>query len=91
MLSTLKNYETIECIPESKNNVTPWRFVTRDQAMQLCARVGKRLPTSEEWYALSLGMVAVESNCNISSKDISPSGAKTACVSPHGAYDLEGN
>ncbi len=91
ILSTLKNYEVKECIPESKSNVSPWRFVTRDQAMQLCARVSKRLPTSEEWYALSLGMVAVESNCNIASKNLSLSGAQTACVSPHGAYDLIGN
>jgi len=91
MLSTLKNYEVNECIPESKANALPWRFVTRDQAMQLCARVGKRLPTSEEWYALSLGMVTIESNCNIVSKDIALTGAHASCISPHGAYDLVGN
>ncbi len=91
MLSTLKNYETKECIPESKAATTPWRFVTRDQAMQLCARVGKRIPTSEEWYALSMGMVGVEASCNVSSKSVAVAGAASACISPHGAYDLVGN
>ena len=91
MLATIRNYESKECVPESKANVLPWRFVTRDQAMQLCARVGKRIPTSEEWYALSLGMVDVENSCNVNSKSVSESGSKTSCVSPHGAYDLVGN
>jgi hypothetical protein len=91
MLATLKNYETKECLPESKEKALPWRFVTRDQAMQLCARVGKRIPTNEEWYALSLGMVDVENTCNVTSKNVSESGASASCVSPHGAFDLVGN
>lgn len=91
MLSTIKNYETKECLSESKAQATPWRFVTRDQAMQLCARSGKRLPTSEEWYALSLGMTDVERTCNVDSKNVGITGAKTECVSPHGTYDIVGN
>ncbi|MFZ2253567.1 MAG: SUMF1/EgtB/PvdO family nonheme iron enzyme [Minisyncoccia bacterium] len=91
MLGTIKNYETTSCAPESKQNASPWRFVTRDQSVQLCARAGKRLPTSEEWYALSSGMAAVEANCNVSTKNMTLTGAQSLCVSPHGAYDLVGN
>ncbi len=85
------NVGTGTCLPESKNDVMPWRFVTRDQAMQLCARAGKRLPTSREWYTLSLGMSDTESSCNVQSKSVLQSGSKTACVSPHGVFDLVGN
>lgn len=91
MLATLKNVETGDCGAESKNDAVPWRYVTRDQAMQMCARAGKRLPTNGEWYALSLGMNDVENTCNVSSKNISKTGEKTDCVTPHGAYDLVGN
>jgi hypothetical protein len=91
MLATLTNVESKECVPESKKDVRPWSFVTRDQAMQLCARSGKRLPTSEEWYALSLGMTALEESCNVSSKSVSGTGSFSACVSPTGAFDLVGN
>jgi len=91
MLSSLKNIETQACVPETKVDATPWRYITRDQAMQACARVGKRLPTSEEWYQLSLGMVGINESCNISSKNVSRTGAFSTCVSPHGAYDMVGN
>lgn len=91
MLGTIKNYEVKECLPESKEKATPWRYVTRDQAMQLCARVGKRIPTSEEWYALSLGMTDVENTCNVKTQNVSETGSMPSCISPHGAYDLVGN
>lgn len=91
MLATIKNVETKECVIESVSGQLPWRFVTRDQALSLCARSGKRLPTSEEWYALTLGMSLVESACNTSSKKLTEAGAYSECVSPIGAYDLVGN
>jgi hypothetical protein len=91
MLGTIKNMEVKECVPESKPDVQPWKFVTRDQAMQMCARVGKRIPTNEEWYQLSLGMVGVESSCNVSSKNPANTGTFAECVSNHGTYDLVGN
>ena len=82
MVSTMKNFESRECSVESKKDVLPWRFITRDQAMQMCARAGKRIPTSREWYLLSLGMVDVERSCNISSKNISGSGSFGQCDRP---------
>ncbi len=91
MVGTITNVDSPGCGVESKKDVLPWRFITRDQAMQMCARVSKRIPTSEEWYALSLGMSAVEASCNVSTKQISRTGAQSSCISPHGAYDLVGN
>jgi hypothetical protein len=91
LVSSMKNIENEACIPESKAGVTPWRFITRDQAMQACARVGKRLPSSAEWYALSLGMVNMHDACNIKTSSVSPTGAYTGCKTPHGAYDMVGN
>ena len=91
MIATKQNLEDSRCVIESKKDATPWRFITRDQAMQMCARSGKRLPTSAEWYAISLGMTNVESGCNVSQKSISKTGAFTECYAPSGAYDLVGN
>ncbi len=90
-LSSNRNIETAGCLPDSKADAYPWRFVTRDQAMQMCARAGKRLPTSNEWYLLSLGMASVEDSCNVSSRAVLATGALPNCVSPHGAFDLVGN
>ncbi len=91
MMATKQNLDASTCTAESKKDATPWRFITRDQAMQMCARSGKRLPTSAEWYALSLGMANVEAVCNVSQKSISKTGALAECKSPSGAYDLVGN
>lgn len=91
ILDSNKNIEDGNCEPESVPEATPWRFVTRDQAMQACARVGKRLPTSGEWYQLSLGMSDSENACNVSSGSLSDTGAHESCVSPVGSYDLVGN
>lgn len=91
IVATQRNLGESTCLAESKNDTIPWRFITRDQAMQMCARSGKRLPSSEEWYALSLGMANVEKNCNVTSKNVSKSGTFADCRAPSGAYDLVGN
>lgn len=91
VLSSLRNIEDAACIPDSKKDGTPWRYVTRDQAMQACARTGKRLPTSAEWYTLSLGMTRVHESCNINSRQVANTGFHPECVSPIGAYDMVGN
>ena len=90
-IQSTENIHNAECIPVSEPDASPWRFVTRDQAMQACARAGKRLPTSAEWYQLSLGMAEVEDRCNVDSGGVSMTGKNSECVSPHGAYDLVGN
>lgn len=91
VLGSLKNIETPKCLSESKPNAIPWSFITRDQAMQSCARAGKRLPTNKEWYELSLGIININDSCNIDSKTISKTGAFASCVSPQGAFDVVGN
>jgi formylglycine-generating enzyme required for sulfatase activity len=91
VLGSLRNIESQKCFPESKANAMPWRYISRDLAMQICARAGKRLPTSEEWYTLSLGISAIDESCNVKSNAVSRSGVYERCVSPHGAYDLIGN
>jgi hypothetical protein len=91
MLQSQKNVENKECLAQSVSSMVPWGFVTRDQAMQLCARSGKRLPTASEWYGLSLGMTDVESVCNLHSGSAKMTGAQTSCSAPYGAYDLVGN
>ncbi len=91
MIESHKNVQTADCSGVSEAGKVPWSFVTRDQALQICARSGKRLPTSAEWYALSLGMTDVEHSCNVSSKSIAQTGSLATCASPQGAYDLVGN
>lgn len=91
VLDTQENLGEQKCAGEAKSGVTPWRFVTRDQAMQFCARSGKRLPTSGEWYQLTMGMANAESVCNVSSKATAHTGAFPSCMSPGGMYDLVGN
>jgi len=90
-LGTQQNVSTRECRAQSKKDTVPWRFITRDLAMQMCARDGKRLPTSEEWYLLSLGMGETEQVCNTSSQSVTKGGQFLECVSPDGVYDLVGN
>lgn len=91
MIESQKNVDSPLCTPVSEKDRTPWSFVTRDQALQLCARVGKRLPASAEWYALSLGMTDVEHVCNVGSKHVAQTGAYESCRAPYGAYDIVGN
>lgn len=91
MLDSVQNFEEVSCKSESKPDVLPWRFVTREQALEACARSNKRLPTSGEWYTLSLGMNSSESKCNINSGKLSRTGSRTQCASPNGVQDLIGN
>jgi formylglycine-generating enzyme required for sulfatase activity len=90
-LDTQINMAQESCGVVSEPDREPWRFVTRDQAMQLCARAGKRLPTSAEWYALALSVGEKEGACNTASGVLSPSGQYSDCVSADGVYDLVGN
>jgi hypothetical protein len=91
MLGTQQNIDSQKCSVVSEAHTQPWRFISRDQAMRMCARSGKRLPTSAEWYGISLGMNNVEQVCNINSKDISSTGTYTECRTSNGIYDLVGN
>jgi len=91
LLHTRQNLDESDCKAASVSGKLPWRFVSRDQAVQMCARSNKRLPTSEEWYALSVGMTNPEATCNIASNRLADTGSHTECSSPVGVHDLVGN
>lgn len=88
---TQKNLNNLECAAESKTNASPWTHVTRSQAQSLCARAGKRLPTSEEWYSFAAGTIDSAEACNLDNTGVSPVGSYEDCRSGAGVYDAVGN
>lgn len=90
-LETQDNLLNADCHADSKSDDEPWRFVTRDQALQLCARAGKRLPTNAEWYALALSAPQKESVCNTTGGNLAKGGSFQECKTSDAVYDLVGN
>lgn len=86
---TALNAVDANCMAESIEGSVPWRYVTRSQAEQLCARNGKRLPTREEWYAGALGTID-STVCNQSGQ-LRSAGSFSGCRSGVEAYDMVGN
>ena len=91
-LDTKINLDGKTCVPESSSGKKPWRFITRDQAVLACAKVGKRLPNNAEWYLGALGTPDIKNvtTCNISTGAVRDS-RDTECVSSAHAYDMVGN
>lgn len=85
---TEDNLKDGDCVPQSVPRALPWRFVTRTQAEQLCARAGKQLITPAVWYNAALGVI--ENDCN-SAGTLAPTGSFAGCVSGVGARDMVGN
>ncbi len=98
-LDTSSNLNKKECQPVSEKDKRPWRFISQTQAQVACAKAGKRLPTSKEWYLASLGIPDLNkswqsSDCQVDSNwDSQPglTGSGADCVSAYGAYDMIGN
>jgi formylglycine-generating enzyme required for sulfatase activity len=96
---TLKNIENADCQAVSDPGKGPWRFISQNQAASVCAKAGKRLPTSEEWARASLGTPDKSGqwkadDCQVSNNwDKQPglAGSGKSCVSGSGAYDMIGN
>ncbi len=88
-----------ECKPVSIVGKTPWRNITQTQAIEACAKAGKRLPSSKEWFLASLGTPDKNSSwssddCQVSKNWISQpglTGSASNCVSSAGAFDMIGN
>ncbi len=96
---TQTNLTSKDCEPVSKAGNTPWVNVPLHDALLLCAKVGKRLPTNKEWYRAALGTPdAVTPNdpsaCALGrtgQSESDPSGEHANCISSYGAYDMVGN
>jgi hypothetical protein len=89
-LETISNLSKPTCKAISKAGVKPWRFVSYTQSKQLCARSGNRLPTSEEWYYVAIGISDVDKCFNTNSDTLRLTGT-SECISPAGVHDLVGN
>ena len=98
-LDTSRNLNKKECIPVSEKERQPWKYISQTQARVACAKAGKRLPTSREWYLASLGISDLSDDwskhdCHVDSNwDTQPglTGSGRNCVSAYGAYDMIGN
>jgi len=90
-LDTKTNFDTQACLSDSVEGNEPWRYISLTEAQQMCARDGKRLMKSDEWYKLASGLTNFDT-CNIDSGDnsIRP-GSVGLCASPSGVNDLIGN
>ena len=77
--------------------VLPTTCITWFQAEQACRLAGKRLITNEEWQAAAAGTPdpgAADdgaTTCDTNTEAPSAAGARSACVSSWGAYDMVGN
>lgn len=89
-LDSRSNIDATECLPQSAPDATPWAFVSFHQASELCAKVGKRLPSSEEWYTFALGSPD-SGACNTNSGVISLPHADGSCKNAYGIHDAVGN
>jgi hypothetical protein len=88
-VDTSANLADRVCEAKSVAGKIPWRYVSRPEADQLCARSGKRLPTAAEWYHAALDTSA--GDCNIESGTVAEGGSSSDCRSAIGAFDLVGN
>jgi Sulfatase-modifying factor enzyme 1 len=86
---TTYNVQDPGCFPVSLEQAVPWRFVSQTQAQVLCARVGKRLPTAQEWYRAAAGVADLE-QCVLRADSVAPTTAGR-CENPAGVSDLVGN
>jgi len=93
------NIDNPNCQAVSVAGAVPWRNLTQIQAINLCAKAGKHLPTSEEWFAGSVGTPDKNSlwgldDCQVNnnwSQQPGLTGSGKNCVSYAGAYDMIGN
>jgi formylglycine-generating enzyme required for sulfatase activity len=93
-LDTSANLTSQLCKPESKKDSIPWGYVAVHQAEQLCARVGKRLPTNQEWYRAAIGTPDDEQKCAVGRQGVDrpyKTGSNIQCISSLGAIDMIGN
>ncbi|MCA9366203.1 SUMF1/EgtB/PvdO family nonheme iron enzyme [Candidatus Kaiserbacteria bacterium] len=89
--SSQSNVADASCKAVAHAGVLPWRNLTREEAVLVCARSGKRLPTAAEWYQFALGSPDIASVCNIDSGSLRKAGTAADCRSTYDVYDVVGN
>jgi formylglycine-generating enzyme required for sulfatase activity len=96
-IQTNENIAIATCVPDSAKEKDPWVNVSYSEAMTICARSGKRLPSPGEWYRAALGTPDSASGATgcvlgrVGLSDAEKTGAHSGCVSSFGAYDMVGN
>jgi formylglycine-generating enzyme required for sulfatase activity len=96
---TQVNLDEYDCRPVSEAGRKPWRYISRAQAAEICARAGKRLPTNNEWQAAVLGTPDQQdewdgNDCQVKNNwpdQPGPTGLAENFRSGVGAYDMVGN
>lgn len=83
-----QNANTKGCFAVSVEGARPWNYVSLPLAQRMCAEAGKRLPTSDEWYAYTLGTDT--ESCVIDETTFAKTGV-SECVSSVGVHDAIGN
>jgi formylglycine-generating enzyme required for sulfatase activity len=96
-----ENLDSNACAPVSVKGGLPWRYISQNQAAIICARAGKRLPSSAEWQQAALGTPDKAgdwqaTDCNVAKNwlgagESGPTGSAENCKSASGAYDMSGN
>ncbi len=96
---TLLNIDSPECSPVSVAGAYPWRNISQNQAAEICAKAGKRLPTNKEWQQAALG--TPDNNKNWTTDDCQVNnnwpeqpgitGSGKNCHTAAGVYDMIGN
>lgn len=87
------------CAAVSEKEKQPWVNVPFHDALRICAKAGKRLPTNKEWYRAALGTPddiseSGESPCALGrtgQTGADDTGANQKCISSYGTYDMVGN
>jgi formylglycine-generating enzyme required for sulfatase activity len=87
-LETERNLAIPECIARSDSEGLPWTYVTYHQAETLCAKSGKRLLSSEEWFKAAQGSPDTKDACAIE-REGALSGA--GCSNAYGIHHMVGN
>lgn len=96
---TRKNLENPNCYPVSKEGVLPWTNISQNQAQMACAKAGKRLASTREWYLAALGTLDKiegwgKDDCNLNrnwERNPGLTGSGKNCKSTFGAFDMVGN
>lgn len=88
-IQTTENVATSGCEPIVTAGVSPWTFVARHHAVQLCARAGRTLLPGEIWYQAALGTPS-DRACHTNNSQVRVN-EESDCRSAVGAFDMVGN